>query len=43
MLLFMHHIALYTSCIVLFNCGHVLHIRVDHVESELEFQAEQVQ
>jgi hypothetical protein len=43
MLLFMHHITLCTSCIVLFNCGHVLHIRVDHVESESEFQAEQVQ
>jgi hypothetical protein len=28
MLLIMHHIALCTSCIPLFNCGHLLHIRV---------------
>ncbi len=39
----MHHIALCTSCIALFNCGHLLHIRVDHAEPESEFQAEQVQ
>jgi hypothetical protein len=37
-----HHIALCTRCIALFNCGHLLHIRVDHVEPESEFQAEQV-
>jgi hypothetical protein len=24
------------------NCSHVLHMRVDHVKHELEFQAEQV-
>jgi hypothetical protein len=38
----MHHIALCTPCIALFNCGHLLYIRVDHVEPESEFQAEQV-
>jgi hypothetical protein len=43
MLLIMHHIALYTSCIALFNCGHLLHIRVDHVELKTKKQAEQVQ
>jgi hypothetical protein len=43
MLLFMHHITLYTPCIALFNCGHLLHIRVDHAEPESEFEAEQVQ
>jgi hypothetical protein len=37
-----HHIALCTPCIVLFNCGHILHIRIDHTTLELEFQAEQV-
>jgi hypothetical protein len=42
MLMIMHHIALYTSCIALFNCGHLLHIQVDHAEAESEFQAEQV-
>jgi hypothetical protein len=35
MLLIMHHIVLCTSCIALFNCGHLLHIRIN--------QAEQVQ
>jgi hypothetical protein len=43
MLLIMHHIILCTSCITLFNCGHVLHIWVDHVETKTENQAEQVQ
>jgi hypothetical protein len=43
MLMFMHHIALCAPCIALFNCGHLLHIWVDHVEPELEFQAKQVQ
>jgi hypothetical protein len=38
----MYHIALCTPYIILFNCGHHLHIRVDHVEPESEFQAEQV-
>jgi hypothetical protein len=42
MLMIMHHIALCTSCIALFTCGHLLHIRVDHVKSESEFQAKQV-
>jgi hypothetical protein len=39
----MHHIALCTLCIALFHCGHLMHIRVDHVEPESEFQAGQVQ
>jgi hypothetical protein len=26
----------------LVNCGHLLHMRIDHAESESEFQAEQV-
>jgi hypothetical protein len=43
MLLFIHHITLCISCIALINGGHFLHIRVDHAEPELEFQAEQVQ
>jgi hypothetical protein len=43
MLPIMHHIALCTPCITLFNCGHLLYIRVDHVEPESEFQAEQAQ
>jgi hypothetical protein len=43
LLLFMHHIALCTPCITLFNCGHILHIRVDHAEPKSENQAEQVQ
>jgi hypothetical protein len=43
MLLITHHITLCTPCIALLNCGHLLHIRVDHAESELKFQAEQVQ
>jgi hypothetical protein len=40
--LIMHHIALCTPCIALFNCGHLLHIRINHAELESEFQAEQV-
>jgi hypothetical protein len=43
MLLIMHHIALCTLCITLFDCGHLLHIRVDHVEPRTEDQVEQVQ
>jgi hypothetical protein len=39
----MHHIALFTPCIALFDCGHLLHIWVDHAEPESKFQAEQVQ
>jgi hypothetical protein len=38
----MHHIALCTPCIALVNYGHLLDMQVDHVESESEFQAEQV-
>jgi hypothetical protein len=41
--LFMHHNALYTSCIAYFNVVHFLHIWVDHVEPEEEIQKEQVQ
>jgi hypothetical protein len=37
----MHHIALCTSCIALFNGGLILHIPIDHAEPESEFQAEQ--
>jgi hypothetical protein len=43
MLLFMHHIALCTPYIALFNCGHLLHMRVDHAEQKSEIQAELVQ
>jgi hypothetical protein len=39
----MHHNALYTPCIALFNCGHLLHIWVDHAEPKSEIQVEQVQ
>jgi hypothetical protein len=39
----MHHIVLFTPCIALFNCGHLLHIQVDHVETKTKHQAEQVQ
>jgi hypothetical protein len=39
----MHHIALFTPCIAHFNCGHLLHIQVDHVEPKTENQTEQVQ
>jgi hypothetical protein len=38
----LHHIAFCTTCISLVNCDHLLHMRVDHAESESEFQAEQV-
>jgi hypothetical protein len=43
MLIFMYHIALCTPCILLFNCDHLLHMRVDHAEQKLEIQAELVQ
>jgi hypothetical protein len=39
----MHHIVLCTPYIALFNCGHRLHIRVDHVEPKMKNQVEQVQ
>jgi hypothetical protein len=35
---FMHHIALCTTCIALVNGGHLLHMRVDHTELEAEVQ-----
>jgi hypothetical protein len=38
-----HHNTLCTPCITLFNCVHLLHIRVDHVEPKTEDQTEQVQ
>jgi hypothetical protein len=43
MLLFMHYIALCTPCIALVSCGHLLHMRVYHVEPKMKIQAEQVQ
>jgi hypothetical protein len=42
-LMIMHHIELCTPCIILFDCDHLLHIRVDHVEPKTEDQSEQVQ
>jgi hypothetical protein len=39
----MHHNALCTPCIALFNCGHLLHIWVDHAELKSKIQVEQVQ
>jgi hypothetical protein len=39
----MYHIALCTTCIALFNCGHLLHMRVDHAEPKSEIQVERVQ
>jgi hypothetical protein len=42
MLMFMHHIALCTPCIILVDCGHLLNMRVDHVKPESQLQAEQV-
>jgi hypothetical protein len=41
--MFMHHIALCTPSIILFNCGHLLYIRVDHTEPGPEVQVEQAQ
>jgi hypothetical protein len=38
----MHHIAFCTPCIALVNCGHILHMWVDHAKPESKFQAEQV-
>jgi hypothetical protein len=43
MLVIMHHIALCTPFITLVNDDHILHMRVDCAELELEFQAERVQ
>jgi hypothetical protein len=43
LLLIMHHIVLCTPRIALFNCGHLLHIRVDRVEPQMKNQAEQAQ
>jgi hypothetical protein len=39
----MHHIAICTPYIALVNGGHLLHMRVDHVEPKSEIQAVQVQ
>jgi hypothetical protein len=41
LLLFMHHIALYTPCFTYFNVVHLLHIRVDHAKPKMEIQVEQ--
>jgi hypothetical protein len=41
--MFMHHIALCTPYIALFNFGHLLHKRVNHAEPKPEIQAERVQ
>jgi hypothetical protein len=43
MLMIMYNIALCTSYITHFNVAHFLHIRVDHVEQELEIKKEHVQ
>jgi hypothetical protein len=43
MFLIMHHIALCTTCFELFNCGHLLHIQVEHMEPKMKNQTEQVQ
>jgi hypothetical protein len=43
MLMIMHPITFCTPCIALVNGGHLLHMRVDHMEPESKFQAEQVQ
>jgi hypothetical protein len=42
MLFIMHHIALCTTCNALVNGSHLLHMWVDHTETESEFQAEPV-
>jgi hypothetical protein len=42
MLMFMYYIVHCTSCIALVNYGHLLHMRVDHVKPESEFEVEQV-
>jgi hypothetical protein len=39
----MHIIALCTPCIILFNCGHLLHMRVYHAEHKSKIQAKRVQ
>jgi hypothetical protein len=41
-LFIMYHIALCTQCIALVNYDHLLHIRIYHVEPEVEIQKEQV-
>jgi hypothetical protein len=41
-LMIMHHIALCIPFIAIFNCEHLLHMRVDHAEQESKFQAERV-
>jgi hypothetical protein len=34
----MHHISPRTPCIAPFNCGHLLHIQIYHVEPKSEIQ-----
>jgi hypothetical protein len=36
-------IALCTPCTTIVNCGHLMHIRVDHAKPKTKIQAEQVQ
>jgi hypothetical protein len=43
MVIIMHHTTLCTPCIALFNYGHLLHIRVDHVEPKTDNEEKQVQ
>jgi hypothetical protein len=38
----MHHISLYTPCIALVNCDHLLHILVDDAKPKMKIRAEQV-
>jgi hypothetical protein len=40
MLLIIHHIALFTPCIALFNCDHLFAYTLDPVESKSEIQVE---
>jgi hypothetical protein len=41
LLLFMHHIALYTPCIAHFNVAHLSNVQVDHAELKTKIQVEQ--
>jgi hypothetical protein len=41
--MFMHHIALCTPCIALFNYDHLFAYTLDRKESKLEIQVEQAQ
>jgi hypothetical protein len=39
----LYHIALYTPCIALFNCGHLFAYTLDHAKPKMKIQVEQVQ